>query len=206
MCFEAALKADGARGGAAEVHFRLGSAWEEKLDLDRALACYCRVVELEPRNGAAWYNRGYIHEEQGQLDDALGCFSEAARLQPDDKLALINIGNVWRQKANEHAAAAAAAVEAAAPPLGGDSGSAARGAANGTREGDGATKNGRAASDGDHTEEEEEQQHARDRELLLHAADYYARAVEVWIRRRRFCGAFEPAGARTAALFACVHG
>ncbi|MHB9286861.1 tetratricopeptide repeat protein [Halobacteriales archaeon Cl-PHB] len=39
-----------------------------------------RAVEIDPRFGQAWYNRGFMLNERGLHEDALNCFENAVRL------------------------------------------------------------------------------------------------------------------------------
>jgi tetratricopeptide (TPR) repeat protein len=39
-----------------------------------------RAVEIDPRFGQAWYNRGFFLNERGLAEDALNCFDNAVRL------------------------------------------------------------------------------------------------------------------------------
>ncbi len=39
-----------------------------------------RAVEIDPRFGQAWYNRGFMLNERGLHEDALNCFENATRL------------------------------------------------------------------------------------------------------------------------------
>jgi tetratricopeptide (TPR) repeat protein len=58
----------------------------------RALACFAKILELDPRNIAALNNRGLVLGHLRQIDAALRCFRQVLEIDPDDVIALVNGG------------------------------------------------------------------------------------------------------------------
>jgi tetratricopeptide (TPR) repeat protein len=58
----------------------------------RALACFAKILELNPRNTAALNNRGLVLGHVRQIDAALRCFRQVLEIDPDDVIALVNGG------------------------------------------------------------------------------------------------------------------
>jgi serine/threonine protein kinase len=61
--------------------------------LDEAVACYDKVVALEPENVDAWNNRGVCLRKQGKFDEALESYSRALGIEKNNVAALSNRGN-----------------------------------------------------------------------------------------------------------------
>ena len=75
-------------------HYKLGNALMDLERLDDALACYRRVLELEPRHAQALNNTGTILETKGNLDEALrhyrqSILADGALLSPHNNLAML---------------------------------------------------------------------------------------------------------------------
>jgi tetratricopeptide (TPR) repeat protein len=68
-----------------------------KAELDDAAAAYSKVIELEPGNNGAWYNRGLVYQKLGQWQEALDDFSRILQVAPKD-------GTALRARAEVHAA------------------------------------------------------------------------------------------------------
>ena len=51
--------------------------------LDEAIACYRRALELQPQFVEAHFNLGNALIEQGQIAEAMACFRRAVQLNPD---------------------------------------------------------------------------------------------------------------------------
>src|SRR5581483_9780679 len=63
-------------------YFQRALAREKKGDIEGALADYDVVIRLDPRNAAAYNNRGDMRFRRHELDRALADFEEAIRLDP----------------------------------------------------------------------------------------------------------------------------
>ena len=47
-----------------------------------AIACYDKVIELDPRSKAAWFNKALVSSHLDKHEEALTCYEEAIRLDP----------------------------------------------------------------------------------------------------------------------------
>ena len=58
------------------------AAWRsrDKGDLDRAIADFSKVAQLEPKNAQAFNNLGLAYRSKGDLDRALASFEQAIKL------------------------------------------------------------------------------------------------------------------------------
>ena len=73
--------------------------WEEKT-FDSVEKVYTRIIQLDPGDAAAWYNKGVVLGTLGNYEEALRCYDEALRIDPGDAatwsnkgVALGNLGN-----------------------------------------------------------------------------------------------------------------
>ena len=57
--------------------------FREKGQLDDAMSCYQKALELNPYHASSHYNLGNILQEKGQLDDAISCYQKTLQLKPD---------------------------------------------------------------------------------------------------------------------------
>ncbi len=78
--YREALDIDDESEHAAAAETNLAYALWEFGRTEQALEHAERAVELDPRFGQAWYNRGFFLNERGLHDDALNCFDNAVRL------------------------------------------------------------------------------------------------------------------------------
>jgi tetratricopeptide (TPR) repeat protein len=78
--YEEALAIDEDSDHAAEAHTNLAYALWEWGRTEQALEHAERAVEVDPRFGQAWYNRGFFLSERGLHEDAVDCFDNAIRL------------------------------------------------------------------------------------------------------------------------------
>ena len=47
-----------------------------------AIACYDKVIELDPRSKAAWVNKALVSAHLDKHEEALTCYEEAIRIDP----------------------------------------------------------------------------------------------------------------------------
>ncbi len=78
--YREALDIDDESEHAATAETNLASALWEFGRTEEALEHAGRAVEIDPRFGQAWYNRGFFLNERGLAEDALNCFDNAIRL------------------------------------------------------------------------------------------------------------------------------
>jgi len=78
--YREALSIDGDSEHAATAETNLAYALWEFGRTEEALEHAERAVEIDPRFGQAWYNRGFFLNERGLAEDALNAFDNAIRL------------------------------------------------------------------------------------------------------------------------------
>ncbi|MEF8784651.1 MAG: tetratricopeptide repeat protein [Haloarculaceae archaeon] len=78
--YKEAIDIDGDSEHAATAETNLAYALWEFGRTEEALEHSERAVEIDPRFGQAWYNRGFFLNERGLAEDALNCFDNAVRL------------------------------------------------------------------------------------------------------------------------------
>jgi predicted O-linked N-acetylglucosamine transferase (SPINDLY family) len=71
----------------------LGVILSELKRRDEALACFDRLIELNPDFPNAYYNRGDILLEMGQFTEAVASFDQAIKINPHHASAFSNRGN-----------------------------------------------------------------------------------------------------------------
>ena len=83
----------------SELHSYFGraAAWNLSGDTDNALADYTEAIRLDPKNSAAFYNRGLILIQARKFEAAIKDFTEAAQLNPQD-------ADPFHQRAEAHKA------------------------------------------------------------------------------------------------------
>ena len=59
---------------------------------EKAIKCYGKALELNPRNENAWVEMGITHERRGKYDEATKCFHEVTKLIPENEVAWCNMG------------------------------------------------------------------------------------------------------------------
>jgi tetratricopeptide (TPR) repeat protein len=47
-----------------------------------AITCYDKVIELDPRSKAAWFNKALVSSHLDKHEEALTCYEEAIRIDP----------------------------------------------------------------------------------------------------------------------------
>ncbi len=88
----------------ADSLFKAAEAKYAREDWDGAIADYTKVLELEPRNVAAWNNRGNARDKKGDLEGALLDYSKAIEIDPNDVIALRNRANQYIDHRQDYAA------------------------------------------------------------------------------------------------------
>jgi tetratricopeptide (TPR) repeat protein len=72
--------------GLARTHEQLGR-------LDQGIACHTKVIELDPKSWATWFDRGKAYAALKQWENALSDFAEVLRLSPAQGPKLIDLVN-----------------------------------------------------------------------------------------------------------------
>jgi len=68
----------------AEEHFRRGNEYAQSGDLEKAVAEYQAVLEIEPDNVSAMTNLGVVYYQMGKLDEAVAQYKKALEIAPND--------------------------------------------------------------------------------------------------------------------------
>ncbi|MFH1189116.1 MAG: tetratricopeptide repeat protein [Candidatus Omnitrophota bacterium] len=77
-----------------------GVAYEERGDIDRAIADYDRAIELSPNYADAYNNRGNAYGEKGDFGRAIDEYNKAIKIDADSADAYNNRGNIYSRKGN----------------------------------------------------------------------------------------------------------
>jgi tetratricopeptide (TPR) repeat protein len=88
------------------VYNNRGNAYQNKDEVDRAIADYSRAIALDPNYANAYNNRGLAYQKKGKVDRAIADFSRAIELDPNNAAAYNNRGNAYDGK-GEHGRAIA---------------------------------------------------------------------------------------------------
>ena len=80
------------------AHINLGSALSNQGNLDEAIDCFRRAIELDPKNATAHSNLGVVLQDQGQLDEAIACLQKAIELNPGWAPTYSNLGGALKQQ------------------------------------------------------------------------------------------------------------
>jgi len=67
---------------------------EFNLDIEKAIGCFKRIIEIEPNNYRALYNLGIAYFNLSQMNNALEAYNKALKIKPDYKYCLYNMGLV----------------------------------------------------------------------------------------------------------------
>jgi len=75
----------------AELFTRTGHGLYETGEPDRAIECFDKATQLNPKNTIAWMSRGIVHlKTETMLNFAIMCFEEVLKLEPDNQEAMEN--------------------------------------------------------------------------------------------------------------------
>ena len=76
----------------SDVYINLGNLWRKDNEPDRALACYDKALQVEPRLITAHNMKSEILMELGQIDQAVEGFLFVSRHDPNNYKAYNNLG------------------------------------------------------------------------------------------------------------------
>lgn len=91
-------KAVGENPDDLQAHVQLGYAYQLADQYDRALEEYAFVIERDPKNTAALYNRGVSYLELKLPDKAEESFWDVLEVQPDHTLAAKTLGEMYAER------------------------------------------------------------------------------------------------------------
>jgi tetratricopeptide (TPR) repeat protein len=74
----------------AAAHYNRGLAFDQKGDVDRAMADYTKAIELEPTDPSPFINRGRIYMNRREYDRAIADYDKAFVVAPGLVLARFN--------------------------------------------------------------------------------------------------------------------
>ncbi len=69
-------------------------------NLDQAIAACDQIIRRDPKDAAAYNNRGFAYLQKGNLDQALADLNRAIELDPKDAVAFANRAGAFEQKNN----------------------------------------------------------------------------------------------------------
>lgn len=84
----------------APAQFELAVCYQNRGEKDLALACYRKVLELDPGNPDAAYNAGLILFGMSRADEALADFERALQVKPEDPEYLEMAGRCYINQGN----------------------------------------------------------------------------------------------------------
>ena len=73
----------------------LGNTYGQNSDYDRAIACFKRILELDPKNSAAFSNLGLANDYLGNFDAAVEFYLKASELDDDFQEPVINLAMLF---------------------------------------------------------------------------------------------------------------
>jgi eukaryotic-like serine/threonine-protein kinase len=86
------------------ARFNLGISLYDQGDVDGAIACFGKAIELDPKFERPHTNLGVVLQEKGDLEGAMACLATAVELAPQDAVAHTNLGIVLEKLGHMDAA------------------------------------------------------------------------------------------------------
>jgi tetratricopeptide (TPR) repeat protein len=87
--------------GNVAAHNNLGVALLDKGQLEGAIVCNKKAIELDPKFAPAHNNLGIALRAKGQLDEAIACYQKAIELDPKNTMAHANISVLLTNKRHD---------------------------------------------------------------------------------------------------------
>jgi protein O-GlcNAc transferase len=75
----------------------MGLAFQKRAQVDEAINCYIKSIELNQNNADPYINLGSILQERGQINEAIKNYEKALELRPNDAAANYNLGSVFQK-------------------------------------------------------------------------------------------------------------
>jgi len=104
------LAADNARRAAAEspdsaeIQYQMGILLQTAGQVEAAIACYQRAIQLNADDVASRINLGILWGQTGKVHDSIGVLREAVERQPGNAIAHLNLGISLRADGQQQAA------------------------------------------------------------------------------------------------------
>lgn len=83
---------------AADNPFEAGLAALTEGNFDKAISLFTEDIRLQPRNGAAYDNRGFAYLQKGDLDRAIADFTMPIHMRPDYPHPYSNRAHAYEKK------------------------------------------------------------------------------------------------------------
>src|SRR5918998_804142 len=77
--------------------FEEGLGYLESKEYHKAIKCFDKAIEVDPKNAAAWSEKGYTLNELGNLLEAIKCFDKALQIDPKNVFAYRGKGDALRR-------------------------------------------------------------------------------------------------------------
>jgi tetratricopeptide (TPR) repeat protein len=81
----------------SDVYFNRALAFEEKGQIELAIADYTKAIELNPTDSDTYYNRAGLHVKQFNYGKAIGDYTKAIELNPDNPDAYCCRASVYKK-------------------------------------------------------------------------------------------------------------
>lgn len=80
------------------IYLREGNKFKRQGELEKAIASYKRVLELNPNSAWSYHNLGEVLAKQGQIEEAIASYKMAIELNPKSALSHYNLEDLLTQK------------------------------------------------------------------------------------------------------------
>jgi len=81
-------------------HYDLGNTLHHRGEINKAISCFQRVLQLDRSHVGAHYNLGNAFLDLGRMKEAVACYQQAVKLEPDYFEAYYNMGNALHDMEN----------------------------------------------------------------------------------------------------------
>ncbi|NVM01354.1 MAG: tetratricopeptide repeat protein [Candidatus Helarchaeota archaeon] len=83
-----------------DVWNNLGTAFLNLDNFDKAVECFNKSIELDPKQFVAQNNLGVIHVQEGKFEDAISYFRKALNIKPDNPSIWENLAECYERIGN----------------------------------------------------------------------------------------------------------
>ena len=81
----------------ADPLFEEGLRYLESKEYHKAIKCFDKAIEIDPKNAVIWTEKGYALNELGNLLEAIKCFDKAIEIDPKMVFAYSGKGDALRR-------------------------------------------------------------------------------------------------------------